>query len=63
MSDETKPYAAELSFKPGTSLKVTGDFILKDAQGNIIPTGDHIKLCRCGKSKTQPFCDHSHRTE
>ena len=63
MSDEPQPYSAVLTFKPGASLKVKGDFILKDAQGNIIPTGEYKKLCRCGKSKTQPFSDHSHRTE
>lgn len=63
MSDE-KPYQAEFTFKPGKSLKIKGNFILKDSQGNIIPTeGDYIKLCRCGKSKIQPFCDNSHRTE
>ena len=63
MSDEQKPYVAEFSFKPGGSLKVKGDFIIKDSQGRIIPTGDYIKLCRCGKTKTQPFCDNCHRTE
>jgi len=63
MSDEPKPYSAELTFKPGASLKIKGTFVLKDANGNIIPTGEYIKLCRCGKSKTQPFCDNSHRTE
>ncbi len=54
-------YVAEFTFKPGASLRVKGDFILKDSRGNIIPTGDSIKLCRCGKTKSQPFCDHSHR--
>jgi CDGSH-type Zn-finger protein len=64
MSDsDLKPYNAEFTFKPGGSLKVKGNFILKDADGNIIPTGNFIKLCRCGKSKTQPFCDNSHREE
>jgi Uncharacterized conserved protein len=61
--DEQKPYLAEFTFKPGGSLKVRGNFIIKDAQGKIIPTGEYVKLCRCGKSKTQPFCDNSHRIE
>jgi CDGSH-type Zn-finger protein len=66
MSDDTSNPSqpiAEFTFKTGASLKVKGNFILKDSQGNIIPTGDSIKLCRCGKSKNQPFCDHSHRNE
>lgn len=62
MEETSKLFVAEFTFKPGASLKVKGDFILKDPQGNIIPTGNSIKLCRCGKSKSQPFCDHSHRS-
>jgi CDGSH-type Zn-finger protein len=63
MENEEKKYQAEFTFKPGGSLKVKGNFILKDYDGIIIPSADAIKLCRCGKSKTQPFCDNSHRHE
>jgi CDGSH-type Zn-finger protein len=63
MSDDPKTYLAEITFKPGASLKIRGTFILKDTEGKIIPVGDYVKLCRCGKSKTQPLCDNSHRTE
>lgn len=58
-----KKYKAAFTFKPGGSLKITGDFIIKDHQGRIIPSGDSIKLCRCGKTKEQPFCDNTHRTK
>lgn len=61
MEEQKKVHQAEFTFKPGTSLKISGNFILKDAQGNIIPVDGKIKLCRCGKSKNMPFCDHSHR--
>lgn len=63
MSEEQKKILVEMTFKPGGSLKVKGNFILKDSQGNIIETTDAIKLCRCGKTKKQPFCDNSHRNE
>ncbi len=61
--DDSKKIAAEFTFKPGGSLKVTGNFIVKNGDGCIIPTEGKIKLCRCGKSKNQPFCDDSHRSE
>jgi CDGSH-type Zn-finger protein len=41
---------------------VTGPVRLIDADGNEydIPEGESIVLCRCGASKTKPFCDKSH---
>lgn len=46
-------------------LKVEGDFIVQKADGaQVTGTGaaETVFLCRCGKSKTQPFCDGSHKT-
>lgn len=41
---------------------VTGDVTLCDHEGNPIETpGDDYVLCRCGRSRTAPFCDRSHR--
>ena len=42
---------------------MTGPVRLIDADGNEyeLPEGDSIVLCRCGNSKTKPFCDKSHR--
>jgi CDGSH iron-sulfur domain-containing protein 3 len=42
--------------------KVTGPITLIDADGNEfeLPPGDDIVLCRCGGSKTKPFCDATH---
>lgn len=43
-------------------LKVTGRFRLVDAEGNAFPLPDGpVALCRCGRSRSKPFCDRSHR--
>ena len=42
--------------------RVTGPVTLVDADGNSYElTGENIVLCRCGGSRTKPFCDGSHR--
>ena len=43
--------------------KVTGPVRVIDADDNefVLPEGDDIVLCRCGHSRTKPFCDKSHR--
>ena len=44
-------------------IKVEGEFVLRDAEGNAFDLGgrDAIALCRCGDSKNKPFCDGSHK--
>ena len=41
---------------------MTGPIRLIDADGNEyqVPEGESIVLCRCGGSKTKPFCDKTH---
>ncbi|HUW88028.1 MAG TPA: CDGSH iron-sulfur domain-containing protein [Candidatus Paceibacterota bacterium] len=56
MSENTKMY-----FKPNGSIHVTGTVDFVDAQGKVIRTETDFKLCRCGHSKNQPFCDSSHK--
>lgn len=45
------------------SLRVEGDFMIVDADGN--PYGlqgrTAVTLCRCGQSANKPFCDSSHK--
>lgn len=39
-----------------------GPFILRDQDGGEIPNARRVvALCRCGKSRTRPFCDGTHR--
>lgn len=45
-------------------LVVLGPVQVVDHLGNqfTLPTGkEAVALCRCGHSKTKPFCDGSHR--
>jgi len=42
-------------------LLVKGSVRLVDHSGNLIRETDSVVLCRCGKSKNQPFCDGAHR--
>ena len=45
------------------SIKVEGDFIICDSEGNSFDLSGRkiISLCRCGHSQNKPFCDGSHR--
>ena len=41
---------------------IRGPFTLTDQDGNEIEVGRKIvALCRCGKSRTRPFCDGTHK--
>ena len=56
----------EIKVRDNGPYKITGPVRLVDAEGNEIDTAPHEKdgtivLCRCGASKTKPFCDKSHK--
>jgi CDGSH-type Zn-finger protein len=53
----------EIKVRANGPYKVTGPARVVDAAGNELtcPEGDAIALCRCGHSRTKPFCDKSHR--
>jgi CDGSH-type Zn-finger protein len=59
----------EIHVRPNGSLKVYGPVRVLDVDGNPYDLerwtkpdqrGWRIKLCRCGHSRTKPFCDGSH---
>jgi len=52
----------EIKVRDNGPYKVTGPIRLIDADGNEfdLPEGESVVLCRCGASKTKPFCDKSH---
>lgn len=40
--------------------RVTGDVAIHDTQGRPVPTTGASYLCRCGGSRSKPFCDMTH---
>ncbi|HEY3019493.1 MAG TPA: CDGSH iron-sulfur domain-containing protein [Solirubrobacteraceae bacterium] len=53
----------EIKVRDNGPYKVTGPIRLVDVDGNAweLPPGEPVALCRCGQSRTKPFCDRSHR--
>lgn len=43
------------------SLLVEGRYRVVTPDGTVLREGVKCGLCRCGASKTKPFCDGSHR--
>jgi CDGSH-type Zn-finger protein len=47
---------------PNGPYLVRGDFEILDPDGNVIDARRRtIALCRCGASRTKPFCDGTHK--
>ena len=57
------PLVVEIKVRDNGPYKVTGPVRLVDVDGNAweVEEGRAIALCRCGHSRTKPFCDRSHR--
>lgn len=62
MPDEEKPVT--ILVRNDGPLRVYGPARLVDHKGNEfeVPAGDWFVLCRCGHSRTKPFCDSTHKT-
>ena len=53
---------ANITIKDSGPFLVKGPFTLVDAEGNEFTIDKPaVPLCRCGASKTQPFCNGTHR--
>lgn len=53
-----------ITIKQNGSIRVEGDFVILDADGNAYDLNGRtrVSLCRCGKSADMPFCDSSHKS-
>jgi CDGSH-type Zn-finger protein len=61
MPDEEKRAATITPYRNGPYL-LRGDFTILDQDGNEIATSrETVALCRCGRSRTKPFCDGTHK--
>jgi CDGSH-type Zn-finger protein/uncharacterized Fe-S cluster protein YjdI len=54
------PESNSIRPQPNSALYVRGDITLQHADGSQ-EHATRLTLCRCGHSKNQPFCDHSHQ--
>ena len=57
MSDVT------ITVRANGPYKIVGPVTIVDPEGRPfqLPAGSGIVLCRCGHSRTKPFCDSSHK--
>ena len=55
--------SAKITINHNGSIRVEGDFIIQDPEGNLFGLAGRttIGLCRCGQSENKPFCDGSHK--
>jgi len=55
--------AVEIKVRDNGPYKVTGPVRIVDSDGNAweLDGSRPVALCRCGRSRTKPFCDKSHR--
>jgi CDGSH-type Zn-finger protein len=53
----------EIKVRDNGPYKVTGPVRIVDAEGRAweVDASRAVALCRCGQSRTKPFCDASHK--
>ena len=52
-----------ITVRPNGPYRIRGPITMVDVDGNAfdLPGTEFVALCRCGHSKTKPFCDRTHR--
>jgi pyruvate oxidase len=60
MTDESTKSNPTIRPQRDGPLIVSGLSSFKNSRGEPIATGKAVRLCRCGASKTKPFCDNTH---
>lgn len=59
--DRGQRAASTVTVYPDGPLVLRGDFEVRQADGDMVPTGRIVALCRCGRSALKPLCDGSHK--
>lgn len=55
------PAKTRISIMKDGPILVDGEFIVTDSSGKQYKPTQMTSFCRCGHSKSQPFCDGTHR--
>ncbi|SDB82719.1 Zn-finger domain of CDGSH type-containing protein [Raineyella antarctica] len=56
------PEPPTITTYPDGPLVIRGQVELRTVEGQVIPQrSGTVALCRCGHSRTKPFCDGSHK--
>lgn len=58
---ETRDGAVDVQPQPNGSLKLVGNLEIVSGTGRTVNRVTQVWLCRCGQSKTKPYCDGSHK--
>lgn len=53
--------SVEITVTANGWYQVQGPVRIMGADGSLIREGEKFFLCRCGQSKSKPFCDNSHK--
>lgn len=61
--EEAKRVSAEIKLTKNQPIKITGNFEVIGIDGKVLNTdfNKDAYLCACGRSKSKPFCDGSHK--